>query len=366
MAGDWLVDNLVEGAYLSGMSLASRVIEAHSPSVPAARTVAPGPRGAGLSHEDRFKLGDWPQLDADSEDAQYYWSGQPAASLPRTVPLRPSPADAGDDGASVGLCGRPVSSRAVEDGSANWFTGPGLGLPESRAGSTAPGTAGSARSVGTPGPTIGLPLNLFGTAAAASVAARADAEYTLGLELTSRLLRDTGTLKLPGAGSSRLGHSADESMGEYMRIDSRVCSPLTVGIDPSRSFNPGRVSPWQQEAGGGWAAAGMTAQAVADSDHWWASDSPKARPAGLSRENSVTFKFPEMEPEQPPHGAANFPSSRAQFLSGGGQGPGRKDSAPAPESRPTTRGVLKTPKKDGQGSSFVGRRGTPSVKFAPC
>ena len=155
LAGDWLLDGTLEGAYLSGAALAGRVAEVHSPEVPADAALDPGPAGGGgLTHDDRWGRGPWPVLDAQPEAVRHRWNGRPVTGPKPRLVLRGPRGAAGGIGAGEDGCdgpgrngggievgppevgppevGRPVTSRAVEDEAAERLAGLSDQLCDSR------------------------------------------------------------------------------------------------------------------------------------------------------------------------------------------------------------------------------------------
>lgn len=81
IAGDWLVDASVEGAFLSGCALADRVAESHATcTVPNYFQDPAGPEISGLTHDDKWSKGPFGALDADPTVSLHYWNGRPARS----------------------------------------------------------------------------------------------------------------------------------------------------------------------------------------------------------------------------------------------------------------------------------------------
>ena len=134
VAGDWLVEGTVEGAFLSGAALAQRLIEAHASYVPADFSLAPNKNmtDAGVDHSDRWGYGDWPELDVDANHQQFRWNGRPVTKRATRLMFQPPNPFAG-----VPL-GRPLTRNVCEDPDANfhnWIEGKGI-LPDSRPPST--------------------------------------------------------------------------------------------------------------------------------------------------------------------------------------------------------------------------------------
>jgi hypothetical protein len=135
IAGDWLVEGSVEGAFLSGQALASRVVDAHASYVPSDFTLAPtkyANKGADIDHSDRWGYGDWPDLDVESMEGRYRWNGRPVTKhAARSVVA--APILYGD------RVGRPLTHGVGQEDPAasfaNWVNAIGLD-PASRPGST--------------------------------------------------------------------------------------------------------------------------------------------------------------------------------------------------------------------------------------
>jgi predicted NAD/FAD-dependent oxidoreductase len=121
VAGDWLVEGCVEGAFLSGQALANRVMDAHSSCVPADFTLAPSKFVAaesGIDHSDKWGYGEWPLLDVEEGKETFRWNGRPVTKRhARTVVAQPNPS-----GPPVG---RPLTQAIHVDNAdeafANWM-----------------------------------------------------------------------------------------------------------------------------------------------------------------------------------------------------------------------------------------------------